>query len=198
MASIAEIKAAAAAKTAALTAANPGNAAAELKKQIAETKPPEEVKQATGTKRYFAKVASSRFIFSDGVEVFFHWGRLDVGPDNKSYPTMKDMWPAYQRELDAILGNNPMIFVNNDQIIADPKVEQNAKTDGEVANLESSLGANVKIKQEIGTTIGSGMPSDVNQSTVDPRIRQAMMGGGAITTEGATELADKLNAGAAG
>lgn len=188
--SFAEMRAEAAKKTANLMAANPGNAAVELKKELAETAPVAEVAVPSETKRYFAKVASSRFIFSDGVEVFFHYGRLDIGPE--TYP---NMWIAYQRELDAILGKNPMIFVTNDQLAADPIVAQNAKTEAEIAAVDATMGG-AKINQEMGTFSGSGTPTDPNASTIDPKLRAAMMGN--ITTEGAAEKAANLNAGAAG
>ena len=191
MSKIDDIKAQAAAKTAALLAANPGNAAVELRKTLAVNKPADEKPAPTKSKRYFAKVASSRFIFSDGVEVFFHYGRLDIGPE-----THPDMWQAYQKELDAILGKNPMIFVDNNQIEKQPEVKQNAKSEAEVAAGDSALGGNVKVSQEIGQFTGTGQPTDPNQSTVDPTLRAAMMG--PITTEGAADKAAQLNAGAAG
>lgn len=195
MPSIADIKAAAAAKTAALMKSSPGNAAKNLAEELAKDKPVEIPKESTGTRRYFNKIPSSRFIFSDGVEVYFHFGRLDVGPENKAYPSMVTMWKAYQQELNAILGNNPSIFVTNDEIETPPEVKQNAVGEGDVVQADSNLPKNAKIRQEIGNVVGTGQPTDVNQSTTDPALRAAMMG--PITTEGAQERATTQNASAA-
>lgn len=196
MTTIAEIKAAAAARNKAAT--NSGNAAATLKEQLQAEKPAEIAIESAGTKRYFNKIPSSRFIFSDNVEVFFHYGRLEIGPDNVDYPSMKTMWRAYQKELDAILGSNPSIFVVNNQIEKMPDVKQNALSEAEVAAQDATLklGSVIKTQQEIGTNANTtGAPSNVNESTVDPAIRAAMLG--QITTEGAADRAASQTAGAA-
>lgn len=200
MSSIAEIKAAAAAKTAALLAQSPGNAAANLAAEIRASAPVVASNEPTKSRRYFSKIAGSRFIFSDGVEVYFLFGRLDVGPENTNYPTMEVMWKAYQKELNAILGKNPMIFVAEvDKTEKLPEVEQNALTAQELQAREANLaGLPQRASGAKDANLGNGLPTDVNQSTVDPRLRAEMFGNtGTITTEGAKEQADKLNAGAA-
>jgi len=146
------------------------NSQGDLQQQ--EQKQPEQVKKDENV-RYFCKIAGHRFIFEDGTEAFFNYGRLDVGP--KSYPTT---WRQYQKELNAILGRQTTIFIPEVPPEVEPVVAQNAKSEAEIVAGEQKLlaGANAKVSQEIATGGTNGAPTDVNQSTVDPALREAMMG----------------------
>lgn len=188
---LAEMKAAAAAKTASMAEKIDKIVSEEVDKKLEEAKTPIE-----GNKRYFCKVAGMRFIFEDGVEGYFHFGRLDVGPE-----TFPDNWKQYQKELNNILGKQTNIFIPEALPMEAPVVTQNAKSEAEIAAADAAIikGAKgqVNIKEEIGTAGTSGMPTDVNQSTIDPALQAAMMGANVIKGN-AEEIAAQRNAGAAG
>lgn len=164
------------------------------------------------TKRYYSKIAGSRFIFGNGQEITFFFGRADIGPDmpggmdiyQHTNPDGKhavnglQCWQVYQQELNAILGKQTNIYLPEVMPIDAPNVSQNAKSEAEIAAGEAALkaGSAVKTQQEMGAFQGTGAPTDVNQSTVDPAIRAAMMGN-AVDSTNAEALAAQMNAGAA-
>jgi len=117
-------------------------------------------------KTYFAKVAFSRFVFKDGHDCIFAHGRYVTSNEQE------------QKELDEILGLNPNIFTQ-DTIATEvvPKVEQNARSEAEIAATDAALnklGA-VKVSQEVGAVeAGAGLPTDPNASTLDPAIQHEM------------------------
>lgn len=195
MATLKEMQEAAQKKAAERAAVNAG--AKEQQKQEALVAKEDHKKEVSeGNIRYFCKIAGHRFIFEDGQEAFFNYGRLDVGP--KSHP---GTWRQYQKELNAILGKQTTIFVPEVPPEVAPVVSQNAKSEAEIADAEQKLlagaGANARIQQEIGTTGTSGAPTDVNQSTVDPALRAMMLGTLPLTDGNAEALAAANNMGAA-
>lgn len=150
-------------------------------------------------KRYFSKINGSRYVFSDGTEATFAYGRLDVNAKafpgtykagHKEHPSTVDngrpKWHVYQDELDAILGSNPIIFTQESlQSLVDQNepVVQNASTEAEVAKTEANLataGA-TKTSQEMGTgTVSVPSEADVSKSTLDPTLLRAAAGGAVV------------------
>lgn len=124
------------------------------------------------TVRYFCRIAGHRFIFEDGTEAIFAYGRLDIGPK-----TCPGTWRQYQKELNAILGKQTTIFLPDAPPLVAPEVIQNAKSELEIAEGEKQLlTGNVRVNQEMGAHVTTGAPTDVNQSTVDPSLQKAMLG----------------------
>jgi hypothetical protein len=172
--------------------------------------------------KYFSKISGSRFIFSDGTEAFFHFGRLVINAKNfpgiykaphKEHPQTVDSgrpkWQVYQDELDAVLGVNPNIFTEASlQTLekVEEKVPQNAATEAEVAAGEAALtgAGTVKVSQEIGAAGSNGQPTNVNESTIDAKLAKAqqnasVVGPGAAVAErvAAARQAAQANAAAA-
>jgi len=144
------------------------------------------------SKRYYSKIAGSRFCFSDGQDVVFAFGFADVSEKSASgkfQGTTKDdpnngrlRYVVYQEELDAILGRNPLIFVQEKLPENMPEVKQNAESEAAIREKEAALvraaGGNVRTQQEINVA-GDGQPTDPNASTADPILRQAFANDGA-------------------
>ena len=142
-------------------------------------------------KLYFAKIPHSRFIFSDGNSVQFHFGKLLVSP--VAFPGIysapqsfnqapnpnngKLKYKVYQEELDAICppnGNNPMIFKQETLPENMPEVSQNAVSEVELAVVNQALNsALTRVQQEVGQVINAGVPSNPDASTLDPDILRA-------------------------
>lgn len=164
------------------------------------------------SKRYLSTINFSRYVFSDGTEAHFPHNRLDVNEAMfpGRYIGAKDnpqngrpRWQVYQDELDAILGHNPIIFVEKTlgSIAAEnPIPPQNAATEAQVAAdllAAKALGSSGRTQQEVGAVgPGSGLPTDVNASTVDPAIAAAMLNSN-IAGSVAARVAAAKNAGAA-
>lgn len=131
-------------------------------------------------KTYYSKTAMGRFPFSWGEEALFVYGRYVARS------------PREEAELDAIIppkGNNPNIYTMEQLgIEPHPVVPQNFNTELEVASAERALrgmGHSVRVQQEAGT-VQTVIPqaSDVNQSTIDPVLRQEVMGQAVVTPLG--------------
>jgi len=145
------------------------------------------------SKRYYSKVAGSRFCFSDGQDVIFAFGFTDI--NEKSAPgkfqgtTQEDpnngrlRYQVYQEELDAILGRNPLIFVQDKLPEKVPEVQQNALSEADLRAKDTALaravGNNLVAQQEIGVSGGDGQPTDPNASTADIALRNAFANEGA-------------------
>lgn len=97
-------------------------------------------KTKTTPKTYYATVANSRFVYVDGTEEYFIGGRAVV--DIKEH----------QVELDAILGKNPTIYVQEALPVPFPQVPQNAKSEKEIEEGDKSLQAGGNIKVQTDTT----------------------------------------------
>lgn len=164
------------------------------------------------TKVYFSRAPHSRFIFSDCTDLIFAFGRAEVGPKTHhgtfSHPTVadhkdngKELYLVYQRELDAILGRQGNIYTQESIAPEDPKPPVPGATEAEVAEAERKLiGVNGRTEQEVGPiTVGAGLPTDPNASSLDLDLQRAMMdknsGGG--QAGGITQIQDSGNPGAA-
>lgn len=117
-------------------------------------------------KRYYARVAGSRFCFDDGSEIYFLHGFADVAI------------LEHQKELDAIIGKNPNIYLPDKLPEALPEVKQNALSEAELTSAERALaGVTGKTAQDIGPVSDqAGKPSDPNASTVDADLQAAVFG----------------------
>lgn len=179
MATLAELKAAADLKRAQVAQKDAEAKLAEVTAPITTgarmLKEAEVVAKKDQSIRYFCKIPGHRFIFEDGTEGFFNYGRLDIGPEIDSN------WRQHQRELNAILGRQTTIFVPEVPPEVAPVVAQNAKSEKEIQEQENKLlsgqNPNVRVSQEVGqVAVDAGLPTDVNQSSIDPALQAAMMG----------------------
>lgn len=115
-------------------------------------------------KRYYARVAGSRFCHDDGTETYFFHGFADISI------------LEHQKELDMIVGKNPNIYIPEKLPEALPEVKQNALSEAELAAAEA---ANRKTPgrtaQEVGEVpANAGLPTDLNTSTVDIELQAAV------------------------
>ncbi len=119
-------------------------------------------------KRYYAKVAGSRFCHDDGTETYFLHGFADISI------------LEHQKELDVIIGKNPNIYLPGKDQLPEPlpPVPQNALSEAELTAAERALiGVTGKTAQDIGpVTETAGRPSDPNASTVDADLQKAVFG----------------------
>src|SRR6266850_2528848 len=108
-------------------------------------------------KRYYARVAGSRFCHDDGTETYFYHGFADISV------------LEHQKELDIIIGKNPNIYLPSALPEPLPAVPQNALSEAELTAAERALaGVTGKTAQDIGPVSDqAGKPSDPNASTVD-------------------------------
>lgn len=124
--------------------------------------------------RFFSRVAGSRYIFKNGTEALFIHGFYDV----------KDQQEL--NELNELTEHgNPLIFRDPAKLEKlDHYVEQaraKAKAEKEILSEDQTLsqltaGKVTKVQQETGGQVGTGQPTDVNMSTVDPQIQAAILG----------------------
>lgn len=115
-------------------------------------------------KRYFAKAAGSRFCFEDGTEIVFYFGRADIES------------LVHQKELDAILGKQTNIFIPDVPPASTEEVKMNAVAEVDLAQAERGL-AGAKVSGDLNlSNTPAGVASDVNQSTLDPKLQQEVMG----------------------
>jgi hypothetical protein len=160
----------------------------------------EEIAVVQGEKTYYARVANSKFIFSDGQEAYFAHGKLVISEktapgiyrcENKNSSHWDKngqlKWKVYQSELDEILGRNPNIYVPDDLSLEDlPKPAQNAKSESEIAAGERQMnnaGNQVRVSQEMGqANNGNGLPSDVAIGSVDMQLVEAARLSGAASS----------------
>lgn len=115
-------------------------------------------------KRYYARVAGSRFCHDDGTETFFYHGFADVSI------------LEHQQELDMIVGKNPNIYIPEKLPEALPEVKQNALSEAELVAAENAAkNARGRTAQEVGEVPASaGIPTDLNASTVDRELQAAV------------------------
>lgn len=144
----------------------------------------------TGKKRYFSKIAGSKFIFADGFEIAFHGGRFEFDPAKYPGPFQcqvlngqtdprngKSCAEVYQAELEYLCASgNPLIF-DEPHAVAAVK-EDLAKTVGTAANAhsESAVAAGDQKLRAAGAVLTGdanlgGGNSDVNASTLDSALR---------------------------
>src|SRR6266851_840283 len=83
----------------------------------------------TDKKRYYARVAGSRFCHEDGTETYFYHGFADI-----------DIL-EHQKEIEKILGKNPNIYIQEKMPEVLPEVPQNALSEAELAAQERQLNA---------------------------------------------------------
>jgi hypothetical protein len=168
--------------------------AAEIKAKLVNKQQPQNaINKATliEEKVYFAKIAHSKFIFSDGNTTQFYFGKLVVSPSTfpgvYNAPQSFNQAPnpnngrlkylVYQEELDAICpphGNNPMIFKQETLPENMPVISQNAVSELELSIANQALnGVTTKVQQEVGQVTNAGAPSNPDVSTLDPDILKA-------------------------
>lgn len=144
-------------------------------------------------KRFFSKVPGSQFIMPDGFAVVFAHGHFDFDPSKYvgtvNIPAMngqvhvahgKPKAQIYWEELEGLVNsNNPLVF-DQDHLTGvaavlppelDPKL--NAHSEAEIARAESALSRIPgRITGEVNNPgPGAGAPTDVNASTVDPKLQ---------------------------
>lgn len=115
-------------------------------------------------KRFFARVAGSRFCHDDGTETYFYHGFADIEI------------LEHQQEIERILGKNPNIYIPSQLPEKLPDVPQNALAEAELREKENAL-RNVKgvTAQEAGAVpLNAGSPSDPNASSVDQELQAAV------------------------
>lgn len=125
-------------------------------------------------KRYYARVSGSRFCHDDGTETYFLHGFADVSV------------LEHQKELDAIIGKNPNIYLPDKLPEALPEVKQNALSEAELTAAERALaGVTGNTAQEMGP-VGdqAGKLSDANASTVDADLQRAVFGNTGVVKVG--------------
>lgn len=160
------------------------------------------------TKRYFSKIAGSKFIFPDGREIYFNHGFYDLkeedfvgqvcninsvngqAPDSRHG---KPLYQVYREELDGLIKvGNPLLYVQGSQPEPLPSFEadKSAKTEGEVATAEARMRG--LQSTEMGE-LNKGVVgiTDPNASTVDPSLR------GLVLAERKPVGTESLSAGAA-
>lgn len=138
------------------------------------------------TKRFFCRVPNSTFIFSDGTVAVFNHGFVDIS--EKSAPGRFLVPPSaatafnngrpkhevYQEEIEAIIGRNTNIFIQDAPPQDNPPVPQNARGESEVLAAEAAAARlRTTTSQETGPINVTG-PSDVNANTMDPDLQRAM------------------------
>lgn len=141
---------------------------------------------------FYARIAHSKFIFSDGVEVIFAFGRLDVNaktfPGKFNRPTGHmqqadeangtEKWKVYLKELNAIVppqGNNPNIYTQDTwgEVEQLPAVTElgtiNAVNETELAIADSALSraSTVRVEQQFGQVTIGGAPTSADTSSID-------------------------------
>lgn len=136
-----------------------------------------------GAKTYYSKTMSGRFPFSWGTEALFLYGRYVTENERE------------QAELDAIIppkGNNPNIYTAEQLgIETAPHVDaaQNARSEREIASGEQLLrhnannaGLQTRVQQETAAP-NTGLPTNVNESTIDTDLQRAAFGNVTEITE---------------
>lgn len=165
--------------------------------------------------RFYAKIAGSRFIFSDGTEAVFGHGFIDINEqtcpgeyevsvDNQnSRKNGRKKVDVYQQELIEILGKNPNIYVPEKlpekMEVKGTKVDPaaNAFTEVELAQkereVELAAKGNVRVEQQVGNAgVGAGIASHPDVSTVDPEIAAEMLASRQAPHEVVGPGADKI------
>lgn len=144
-------------------------------------------------KRFFSKVAGSQFIMPDGFAIVFAHGHFDFDPEKYTgtvnIPAMNGQVHAahgkpksqiYWEELEHLVNNNnPLVFDQehltgvSEPLPAELDPKRNAHSEAEVARAESALSrvpGHLTGEANIAGP-GAGVPSDVNQSTIDPKLQ---------------------------
>ncbi len=139
----------------------------------------------TAKKRYYSQVAGSRFITEDGTEIQFRYGFADI-----------DIL-EHQKELDKILGKNPVIYIPEKLPEKLPEVPQNAKSEAEIAAAEAALRGTIgKVSGDANLSATPGVPTDPNASAVDKDLQAAVFGGAEPIKKVSPENAIKAGAAA--
>jgi hypothetical protein len=138
---------------------------------------PVEIKRTEApTKRYFARVAGSRFVCPHcGDNITFFFGKVDI--------TIKEC----QDQLDYLVKvGNPMIYTQDiipKEVLAIDKdveeVKNTGKSEAEVSAAEAAIrnaGLQGVIQQEVGKiTADAGLPTSADKSTLDPTLAATFM-----------------------
>lgn len=147
------------------------------------------------TKRFFARIPNSKFIFEDGTELIFYFGKADISN------------AQHIRELEAICppkSTNPNIYTQDAPILpvklAGSKVDPNRNAISEAERVRTELSmAGSKVSQETGPIVIGGINSGEG-STIDQELMSAAsnagqtpLGGNAIITEIALDQVDTAN-----
>lgn len=162
---------------------------------------------------FFARLAHSKFIFSDNVEVIFAFGRLEVSP--KTFPGTfqrptghgqqphpdngRPKWQVYMEELNAIVppqGTNPNIFTQDtwEKLEELPVPDQNAVDEVTLAQAENQITrtGNIKVEQQTGAVAIGGAPVSANVSSIDQELLNAARKAGA-TPVGNTDVITRID-----
>lgn len=147
------------------------------------------------TKRFYARIPNSKFIFEDGTELIFYFGKADITN------------PQHIRELEAICppkANNPNIYTQEAPILpvklAGSKIDPNRNAISEADRVRTELSmAGAKVSQETGPIVIGGINSGEG-STIDQELMNAAsnagqtpLGGNAIITEISLDQVDTAN-----
>src|SRR5258708_12333615 len=119
----------------------------------------------TNKKRYYARVAGSRFCHDDGTETYFVHGFADISI------------LEHQKELDMIIGKNPNIYLPEKLPEPLPSVPQNALSEAELAAAEAALkGVPEKTAQDVGAVDSNAEAlTDLIHSTVNPEFQPPLL-----------------------
>lgn len=143
-------------------------------------------------KRFFSKVAGSQYIMPDGFAVVFAHGHYDFDPAKHSgtvnIPAMngqshamhgKPKAQVYFEELEHLVtSNNPLVFDQEHltgvaaTLPAELDPTKNAHSEADVARAESALARTPGRVTGEPNNGSNGSPSDVNASTIDPKLQQ--------------------------
>lgn len=142
------------------------------------------------TKRYFSKVAGSKFIMPDGKELFFNFGFHDLKEEdyvgqicsiaqmNGNPPDRRNglsCFEVYKAELDTLIKvGNPLLYIQGTQPEQLPNVgaDANALSEAKAVQGEAAMLASGAIPSgDVNHTPASTSPSDVNASTVDVNLK---------------------------
>lgn len=144
-------------------------------------------------KRYYSRIPGATFVHSNaaaeigGTVRVFNYGFSDVED------------PAHQRELDFLLGKNPLIYIPEVPTEPEPRsmltgrtvaeeITATARSEAEIAAGEAALrGVLSQTQQEVGLGVNT---LGVNESTIDQDLRNALTAvGGSPIGPGADRLA---------
>lgn len=153
--------------------------------------------------RYYSKIAGSKFIFANGLEIFFNHGFFDLKENEHQEPFMilankedprngRRCFDVYKAELDDLIAKgNPLLFKQGTQPEPLPNIgaELNAKSEAEIAAQEAGFrNANIRVTGDVNAGQVAGVASDVNTSTVDPELRTKLLGPTPVAPAGADRL----------
>lgn len=142
------------------------------------------------TKRYYSKVAGSKFIMPDGKELFFNHGFHDLKEEdyvgvvcsiaqmNGNPPDRRNgvsCFEVYKAELDTLIkAGNPLLYIQGTQPEQLPNVGADANALSEAKAVQGEVAmraAGAVASGDVNHTPGQLTPSDVNASTVDTNLK---------------------------